>query len=382
MAVSGGADSLCLALLTHTWAQKHHIPCVALTFDHKWRPESAKEAAQVGKWLAKYGIEHHTLTFSGTPTKTRKEERARQARYQALTDWCLQHNIGTLLIAHNLEDQAETFLLRLARGSGVDGLCAMRPVSQLGQIRLVRPLLTYSHQQLCATLKNTFHQAWIEDPSNRDTQYERVRLRQAQDTLSALGLTPRFISLSAKRLQRVRDCLDSLTTSFMKAHAHKHPGGFMRIDKVAFDALAEEIKLRVLIRAIEDIGGMVIGLDQAENLLTKLTRYTTLGRCQVGLYQQGLYIAPELAKMSAEKYVLKNKPTEWNNFTIKADQDVIIGPLGNRLKVKNMPAFVKKTLPAVFSKQHKLLYVPHLDFYAEKAHIKCTIKQRGKHEEN
>lgn len=197
LAVSGGADSLCLTLLTHQWAQKYHIPCVALTFDHKWRPESAKEAAQVKKWLAKYGIEHHTLTFAGTPAKTRKEERARQARYQALTDWCRQHHIATLLIAHNKEDQAETFLLRLARGSGVDGLSAMHPITFFDNIRLVRPLLAYSHQQLCATLKQTFHQRWIEDPSNQDTQYERVRLRQAQDILSNLGLTPHFIALSA-----------------------------------------------------------------------------------------------------------------------------------------------------------------------------------------
>ena len=382
VAVSGGADSLCLTLLANQWAKKHHIPCIALTFDHKWRAESGKEALQVGQWLAAYGIEHHILTFQGTWPKTRKEERARQARYQALTDWCQQHNIGSLLVAHNKEDQAETLLLRLARGSGVDGLSAMSPISYKHHIRIVRPLLNFSHQQLCATLQQVFHQDWIEDPSNQDIQYERVRLRQAGKTLSDLGLIPHFIALSAKRLQRVRTCLDGLTKAFMTAHGRQHPAGFMRIDKPAFDDLPEEIRLRVLISAIEKVSGTQVGMEQAEKLLNNLNRRTTLGHCQIGIYQQGLYIAPELDKMSEEKRVLKNKPAVWNNFMVKSDQTVLVGPLGRRLKAKNMPAFVKETLPAVFSEQHKLLYVPHLDFYAENVHIKCTMTLRGNYEEN
>jgi len=166
VAVSGGADSLCLALMV-----AEARPTVCLTVDHGLRPEAANEAAMVHDFLARRGIEHETLEWEGEKPAANIQAVAREARYQLMTAWCRDKGIKWLLTAHHLDDQAETLLLRLARGSGVYGLAAMAPVSNPpvgggAPPRLARPFLDFPKARLVATL-NAMAVDWVEDPSNQ-----------------------------------------------------------------------------------------------------------------------------------------------------------------------------------------------------------------------
>ena len=125
VAVSGGADSMALCLLAQGWAKAQGVRLFALTVDHGLRADAAAEARQVGQWLSGHDIEHHVLGHEDPPPRANIQAWARELRYRLMEDWCAQHGVPLLLVAHHLEDQAETLLLRLARGSGVDGLAAM-----------------------------------------------------------------------------------------------------------------------------------------------------------------------------------------------------------------------------------------------------------------
>jgi len=131
VAVSGGADSLALALLAADWAAAQGGKAVALTVDHGLRPEAAAEARQVRRWLADCGISHFILAWRGPRSGADVQAAARAARYRLMGEWCARRGILHLLLAHHRDDQAETVLLRLARGSGLEGLAAMAPVSEL-----------------------------------------------------------------------------------------------------------------------------------------------------------------------------------------------------------------------------------------------------------
>src|SRR5947207_5334954 len=176
VAVSGGPDSLALAILADRWAREHGGQLVALTIDHRLRPESAEEAQIVGGWLAARGIAHHVLVWADPKPATGVQEAARAARYRLLAGWCREQGCLHLLTAHHREDQAETYLIRRRAGSGVDGLAGMSAVREVAGVRLVRPLLAVPKARLVALLAAE-RQPFLSDPSNRNPAFERARLR-------------------------------------------------------------------------------------------------------------------------------------------------------------------------------------------------------------
>ena len=178
IAVSGGPDSLALLLLA---AAARPGLVQAVTVDHGLRPESRAEAQMVGRVCAKLGVFHQTLTAEWTKIpQTAIQERARDERYRLLAAWAKDRGLDAVVTAHHLDDQAETLLMRLARGAGVRGLSAMRRASTVpgSETRLLRPLLSWRRselEQICA-------RAGVDpaaDPSNEDPKYERVRIRDA-----------------------------------------------------------------------------------------------------------------------------------------------------------------------------------------------------------
>jgi tRNA(Ile)-lysidine synthase len=184
LGVSGGADSLALALLAASWARSRAGTAVALTVDHRLRRESAAEAAQIGAWLAARQIPHHTLLWEDHPPARRGlQAAARAARHRLLEEWCAENGVLHLLLAHHRQDQAETLLLRLARGSGVDGLAGMAAVAERRSCRILRPLLGVAPARLAATLE-LLAQPWVEDPSNQNPAYARARLRRSLSLLA------------------------------------------------------------------------------------------------------------------------------------------------------------------------------------------------------
>jgi tRNA(Ile)-lysidine synthase len=153
VAVSGGPDSMTLAKLLSSWATQNNKTIHALTVDHGLRAESADEAAQVAAWLKNWpNTRHSVLKWEGDKPQNRIQEEARNARYRLMTDYCAGQGISSLFLAHHQDDQAETFLLRLAMGSGLDGLAAMRAVHKTGAgLILLRPFLTLPKERLLAT---------------------------------------------------------------------------------------------------------------------------------------------------------------------------------------------------------------------------------------
>jgi len=233
IAVSGGPDSTALLVLAARWraARKQGPALLAVTVDHGLRPESAREARAVKRLAGKLGIRHRTLRWTGSKPTTALQEEARHVRYQLLAAAARGAGAPCVLTAHTLDDQAETVLLRMARGSGLAGLGAMArqtllPITGLHTtgaagkktdkktdektdekpekktaIVLVRPLLDLPKARLIATLA-AMGISFVDDPSNRDPRFTRPRLRELMTALAAEGLDARRLALLARRLRR------------------------------------------------------------------------------------------------------------------------------------------------------------------------------------
>ena len=222
--VSGGPDSLALCLLADRWARARGGMVFGLTVDHRLRPESGAEAAQVRRWLAARAIAHRTLPWRGSRRAGVSQEEARAARLALLTGWCRRVGALHLLLGHQREDQAETALQRLVRGSGIDGLAAMASIRLAldpggSGARLLRPLLPVPRDALIATLVH-WNQPWIDDSSNRDARHARPRLAAALARLGAEGLSAERLARTAGRAAGDRAALDRLCTDLLAACGH------------------------------------------------------------------------------------------------------------------------------------------------------------------
>lgn len=256
VAFSGGPDSLALLYLAAQWAKKSkQRKLIALTVDHGLRTESADEARVCARMAEALGVTHRTLVWVGSKPKAGIQAAAREARYRLLTDVCIAEGIGALLVAHHLEDQAETFLLRLARGSGVDGLAGMAPSRPLqGDVRLLRPLLDMPRARLSAVLKRAKLDA-IQDPSNDNPRFDRVKARRLMTELSTLGLDAHRLADTAVHMARVRAALDAETRALLSAHAMLAATGHIEADAEALIAAPEEIGLRAFAEILKCVGG-------------------------------------------------------------------------------------------------------------------------------
>ena len=261
LAVSGGGDSMSLMWLAAQWAGQTQQPpkLTVLSVDHGLRPGSAEDASWVVEQAGALGLAGAMLEWHGAKPTTGVQARARQARYDLLIGWCIDHGAGALVTAHSLEDQAETFLMRLARGSGVDGLSAMRPEREEAReegredrIAILRPLLGVSGARLRSTLVAAGVR-WLEDPANRDPHFERVRWRSTLARLEQEGLAPAMIALSARRLQRASQALEH-ATSKLEADVVEQDAKQASFRLAAVQDAPEELMLRLLKRLIMRYG--------------------------------------------------------------------------------------------------------------------------------
>lgn len=206
VAVSGGSDSLALLHLVCNWALTHGVKVHAATVDHGLRSEAPSEAAYVAQICEGLGVSHTILCWTDWDKSGNLQAEARAARYRLLADWAKSRNLESVLLGHTMDDQAETLLMRLARGAGVDGLSAMAArFTRAGQT-FGRPLLDVRRQDLRKFL-NARDVAWIDDPSNTDPAYDRVRVRAALATLGEIGLDAPVLSRVSQNLAESRDAL-------------------------------------------------------------------------------------------------------------------------------------------------------------------------------
>ncbi len=264
VAVSGGADSLALCLLTRDWARACGGDVTALTVDHGLRPAAAAEVRQTGWWLKAAGIRHIVLAWRGAKPVADVQAQAREARYRLLTSWCRRAGVLHLLLGHHRGDQAETFLLRLDRGSGLDGLAGMARVAELPEVRLLRPLLSIAPDRLRATLRAR-NQQWIEDPSNRDRRFRRAGLRAS---LADAGGAVDRMAATAFRLGRARLAIEDQVNTLLATAAQIWPEGYATIARGPLSAAPAEVGLRALSRCLVTIGGNTYSqrLDRLERL--------------------------------------------------------------------------------------------------------------------
>lgn len=262
LAVSGGPDSTALMVLASRWRKtlKARVKLIAVTVDHGLRPEAKREAQAVKKLARALRIEHRTLRWTGPKPKTGIQEAARHARYRLLADVSRKAGRAPVLTAHTQDDQAETVLFRMMRGSGVAGLAGMRtsgllPGYESEKIALCRPLLDIPKSRLIATLKAA-KIPYAEDPTNRDPRFARPRLRELMPLLAAEGLTADRLARLATRVLRIEMTLyEALNAALLKFAPGPWPDqGPVMVGAGEFHRLPDEIGLRMLERVINWVG--------------------------------------------------------------------------------------------------------------------------------
>ena len=262
LAVSGGPDSTALLVLAARWAKrlKRAPKLVAVTIDHGLRPEAAREAAVVKQLARRLGVPHRTLRWRGAKPQSGLQEAARRARYELLAQVATRLRFAHILTAHTLDDQAETVLFRLARGSGLFGLTGMAhaaplPLNGMREIFLVRPLLHIPKARLVATLAAECI-AYAEDPSNRDPRFTRTRLRTLMPALAREGLDARGLARLAARLRRAESTIQVAVQAARSALAPppwpQH--GPIAFATAPFAGLPAEVGLRLLGEAVAHAG--------------------------------------------------------------------------------------------------------------------------------
>ncbi|MDD3669084.1 MAG: tRNA lysidine(34) synthetase TilS [Alphaproteobacteria bacterium] len=338
VAVSGGADSVCLALLM----KKARLNIVAVTIDHGLRPESAAEAAAVHAQMRRLKIPHETLAWTGAKPKTRIEETARAKRYELLTRFCRDNGIQFLFLAHHQNDQAETFWARLARGSGLDGLAAMDTQTGRGGITLVRPLLDQPKQAILDTLKK-HRQTWAEDAMNADAAFERVRWRRHQKTLSDIGLTPEKVGKSAGRLARAKQALDFYARQAFRRCVRVYPQGYALIRRDADNPPEIQIRLIQLLLDIIGQSDRPASLDFLENYIAERPKTATIGDCCLTRHKNGLYVAKEYARQEKPKHLPAGVLDTWDRFLVYATADVVLSNRPVR-RDDRLPHLVRQSL--------------------------------------
>lgn len=277
LAVSGGGDSMAMLYLAHNWTRDYGVRLWVVTIDHGLRAESAAEAAMVAEECAALGWPHATLRWRWDG-QGNVQDAARRARLALIDRW--RGDVRHVLFAHTRDDQAETFLMRLARGSGVDGLSGMRPTRDVaphagivpalggdeitGQApqlqgrapgyRVVRPCLDMARDDLRHYL-TVLKGRWVDDPSNENRDFERVRIRQLLRLLDEEGLTTSVLSDTARRMARAREGLTARMVGAVRQLCLDAPLGQVRIDRDGLAALDDETRLRLLTAGLGYVAG-------------------------------------------------------------------------------------------------------------------------------
>lgn len=389
LAVSGGPDSLALLFLVAEWKARGGTTAQVsvVTIDHALRPEAAAEAAFVSERSARLGFPHATLKWvHGEKISSGLAEAARQARYGLLETHAaaLLPKVRTAVVtAHTEHDQAETFLMRLARGSGIDGLASMarvRPLSPNSEIELVRPFLIFPKSRLIALLEAR-SETWCNDPTNSNDAYERVRLRAVLETLSGAGIRVDALGRSARRLGSARDALSYASREFERTLSLSLNNNiFASLDRGAFSQGPRLLRERVIAGLIGSHGGETPPpeLLEIEALVTALeTRergMATLGGAVISVGPRVIRIWREEGRIGKDDLRLSPGSRHlWDNrFWVTTDtvleHPVSVRALGKAgYKLVNETGPVKEHLPAravhalpAFWSGNNLLAVPQL----------------------
>lgn len=296
VAVSGGSDSLALLHAACAWG----VRVEAVTVDHGLRPEAAAEASWVGEICRGLGVPHTVIRWEGWDGKGNLQDQARQNRYALIAGWAKGRGLPSVALGHTLDDQAETLLMRLAREAGVEGLASMRLVFEREGARFDRPLLFDRRADLRAYLEAR-GLGWVEDPSNEDESFGRVKARRALGVLAPLGIGPEELFRVALNLRDASDALGRTAAEFAKAKV-KSAGGDLIFDRAALRLQPAEIVRRLIGHAFMFVGSADYPprrepLEKATELL-QTTGTMTLHGCVAAVSGMTMRIAREHAAVA------------------------------------------------------------------------------------
>ena len=400
LAVSGGPDSTAMMQIAAFSKKIEKSKVTVLVVDHGLRKESKNEAKLVCKNAKLLGFKSKILKWEGDKPKTRIQEIARKKRYQLMTSWCKKEGIEKLFLAHHLDDQVETFLMRLGKGSGVDGLAVMNFLTETSSLQLVRPFLEIPKNRFSDIL-DLSNLKWISDPSNFNLNYKRSRIRKVLPVLSKEGINSKQIGLVIKRMRYAKDALNSQTEILLEKYLSNIQDIAYFLNKNLFQETKEsEILFRILEKIIMNISGSIYPprRKKLENILIWLlkennTSAKTLDgviiRKRKGEFifyrepddcYKSATIRPLTSKYSCLDYRFFIKSINSHNFQIRALGDAGAKILKEKKLLKrqgfqNVPLSAWKTAPGIWSKK-RLISVPSLGYYNHKD-LKIYIKSNN-----
>jgi tRNA(Ile)-lysidine synthase len=377
VAVSGGSDSLGLGLLLADWVRGHGGQLHVLSVDHGLRAESAAECSRAAAMFAAIpNCSAHVLRWEGRKPTHGLQAEARRARYALLGDWCRAHGVLHLAIGHTADDQAETVAMRHAHGSGPVGLAGMAAVRPEDGVRLLRPLLSVSRGKIRDWLRAR-GQDWIEDPSNEQPRFERVRVRRDLDGGKTAALTE-----EARRFGAARDHLERAAARLLAGAGQLHDAGYVSIGLDALRAEVPEVRavaLRWMILAVSQAGYA----PDLEDLLAALGTgarvpgWTRAG-CLVRTLQGRLWVFREAVACGGPVPVGPGWGGGWDGrFRLQVAEGLAPGlgwsvgavgemglrqavdRFGTRLRRHPVPLPARLALPALWQGEH-LICQPHL----------------------
>ena len=383
IAISGGPDSIALSLLLNKFKNKYSYKLIAFTVDHQLRKKSSQEAEDVKNLMEELCIKHITLKWQNSKPSTKILELARIARYNLLAESSNINKINIMMLGHHLDDQIETFIIRLEANSGLNGLACMRDFSKIktdfGNLNILRPLLSFQKKDLINICKEKKIK-WNEDPTNNNIKYKRVRVRKI---LLNSNLHKDFISV-IDIYNKLKFNFDNMLMYIIKKHIIFNETGICQIDQKKFQKLPNLIKEKILIILIKIIGGKKYPrkTSNIKNLINKLSKkekiYATIG---------GVYIIKSKNKITLFRQfdsTLKNIPIKSRNiiwdrrFIVKNSSEInnlSIGPLTekdylNMIKLKKiikpkLPFYAIKTIPTIRILD-EIISIPHLLYNKDK----------------
>ncbi|WP_425092692.1 tRNA lysidine(34) synthetase TilS [Tropicimonas sp. S265A] len=358
VAVSGGSDSVAVLHLVAEWAGLNDVSVHAATVDHGLRASSADEAKSVCDIARGLGVPHRTLGWSGWDGTGNLQDQAREARQLLLADWARTMGLEAVLLGHTQDDQAETFLMRLARGSGVDGLAAMAEARRAHGTLWMRPVLARTRDELKSWLVARGVD-WVDDPSNEDLKFERVRFRKAADELAALGLDPARLAATATAMARAKTALLARALSSARKLA-KVSSGVLVLDRDGLSELEEDTRFRLLAHALQWTSNQPYRPRYASLVRTweqvQAGQASTLHGCQLIPRRAQLFIARELAAV-AECHVSGEQVWDERWHVEPPEQHMTIAALGEAgLRAlgevsSDLPRAVLLSLPALWENE-------------------------------
>jgi tRNA(Ile)-lysidine synthase len=340
VAVSGGGDSVALLRLLFDWGQEHGRKIFAATVNHNLRSAAQEEAKFVGNICSDLGISHRILSWDDWDGQGNLQNAARSARKSLLTDWARELSIETIALGHTRDDQAETFLMRLARGSGVDGLSGMKQISGENPV-WVRPLLGVTRGDLRDYLR-TSGQSWVDDPSNDDDRFERIKMRKAMPELAKLGLDLDRLAGTAESLQASRAALEQITHRCIRKCCEPSQFGTVSIDLEKLQSEPMDIQYRVLSYILGWVSGAYYrprfsSLKEVYGLLRQGKSQTLAGCFIKAITPKQIIVMREVAGMMSQNVLSGLFDGRWTVSFDESIDGVEIRPLGEKgvLQVKN-----------------------------------------------